>query len=171
MDVFVLWFALRFKLIDGGLCVLDNELWIHYFGDVWSLEMVGWNHSGENVEELWISQQTILIHLTVFFDDDLQIFEQPLLELDCLSNISIVDNAINAMAEVRGAKIEFVFHCFAFELHRKFHLAWASGGNLKQNYTKSETICWCSSLEEFHVDITLHILLISVLSSGKSLDL
>ena len=128
------------ELLDRVGSVLDDKFGVHDLSHVWSLEVVWRDHPCEDFIEFGIGEQAVLVHLLILFKEELQVVQKPVLELDCLTHVLVIHDAFDAMAEVRGTQVKLVIHRSAFEFNWQFHLAWTSGGNLKQNDAKGEAV-------------------------------
>ena len=132
MDGVVSTSVLGLEFLDRVGGVLDDKFGVHDLSHVWSLEVIGRDHSCEDFIEFGVREQAVLVHLLILFKEELQVVQKPVLELDCLTHVLVIHDAFDAMTEVRGTQVKLVIHRSAFEFNWKFHLTWASGGDLKQ---------------------------------------
>ena len=118
--------------------------------------MVWRNQFGEDIVKFTvIIQETVRIHGLTQLREKLEIIQQSLLELDRLAHILVVNNALDAMAEVRRREVKRVIDRLTFEFDWQFHLTGAAGRNLKKDHAKCEGVRRRGSLKELNVDICL----------------
>lgn len=76
----------------------------------------------------------VRIHWLTKLREILEIIQQSLLELDRLTHVLVVNNTLDAMAEVRRREVKPVIDRLTLELDRQFHLTGAAGRNLEKNH-------------------------------------
>lgn len=93
----------------------------------------------------------------------MRIIQQPLLQLDRLLDMLVIDEAVLAVAEVRGHDVDLVFDGFANGVDWEPQLCRTPGCDLQEDYSNPKNVHSRTSPDKFHIHRLLALLLLIVL--------
>ena len=145
-----------FKLLVSPF---TDPVTIFDFSDIWPIEMLRRNHLLQYFHEVFVIKQAIVVY--TLFQKETQVVEHPLLELDGLKSVLLINASIQAASEIRLSHKMNILCRLAPHFDWQLILARIPRCYLKEHDSKGKNIGGGRCLQK--LDIHLLILLIALI--------